>query len=257
MMRAWISIGFFLQVVCLSRSSNTVYMAALNACKLRQSCSTSNAISNDINLSDLSCCRPCSCDKYCHERNLCCPDYNESSEYVPMSNYTQICLPATRKYLDKIMQYYFVRASCPADFESDEIKEACEGQHVSTVDDAIFATSQDGQVTYKNKHCALCHGETNVQIWGVATVRTCVKRVLVNTTSSKEVNANIVSKCELVFIPPPVFNKISTYCQAPSQMVSTCPQNTDGHQSPLFEDMCVSMKGKTRCPCLSVLLCNY
>ena len=247
-MNVWINIVILLQSMYSCCLSNELFMAALKACQFEQSCSTSNALSSETNLNDLSCCRPCSCDKYCHERNLCCPDFNESSEYVPMLNYTQMCLPASR-YADSLSvyeQYYFVRATCPVDFEGDELKEACEGNHVSSVDDAIFVTSQDGQVTYKNKHCALCHGEEIFQKWGVATVRPCIRRFLVVISSTDELNANIMSNCELLFTPPSVFNKISTYCQTVDQMVSTCPQNTDGHQNPLFEELCISMKGKLK-----------
>ena len=212
-------------------------MKCLKKRQFEQLCSNANACSNETYHEAMSWCRPCSCDKYCHERILCCPDYNESSEYVPVSNFTHMCLPAARNSdsLKLYTQYYFVRATCPADFESDETKEACEGQHVSSVDDVIFVTSQDGQVTYKQ--CAVCHGETNVQEWGGATVRPCIKHFLMNT------NANIVSKCELLFTLYPVFNKISNYCLAADEIVSTCPQNTDVNRNILFEELCISMTG--------------
>ena len=245
-MSSWINIGLFLQLMNVCCSSNEVFKAALHACEFEQSCSNTNAFSNETFHEEISCCRPCSCDKYCHERNLCCPDFNESSEYVPMSNYTQMCLPASR-YADSLRvyeQYYFVRATCPVDFEGDELKEACEGNHVSSVDDAIFVTSQDGQVTYKNKHCALCHGEENFQKWGVATVRPCIKRFLMDTAPSEEINVSILSNCELLFIPPTMLNKISNYCLTEKDIVSTCPQSTDGHRNLLFEELCSSMTGK-------------
>ena len=244
-MRYWINSGCFFQFIYLCCSSNEVFKAVLNACKFEQSCSTINTMSSESSLKDLSCCRPCSCDKYCHERNLCCPDFNESSEYITASNYTQICLPAASNADSSLRytQYYFVRATCPADFEGDDLKEECERNHDRSVDDAIFVTSQDGHVTYKNKHCAMCHGETNVQIWGVATFRPCISRFLMDITSTKDLNANIMSGCDLLFTPPSVFNEISTYCQGQDQMVSTCPQNPE-EQNRLHTDLCTSINGK-------------
>ena len=253
MLRSWIIISVFLHLMHLSCSSNEAFNAALNACKFVKSCSTSNAMLSENSRKDSSCCRPCTCDKYCHERKLCCPDYNGSSEYVPVSNYTQMCLPAARNSLNRYRQFYFVRASCPVDFKGDHLKEACEGNYASSVDDVIFVTSHDGQVTYKNKHCALCHGEQNVQKWSVVTTHPCIKRFLMAATSSEEVNINIISNCELAFTPPPVFNNISTYCETQNKIVSTCPQNTDGRQNPQFEHMCVSIKGKQN----NVHVCLY
>lgn len=124
------------------------------------------------NLTLAPCCSPCSCRQSCWKFGTCCPDV----ERIPsMDEELAVCHDSflnftvdsvtSKEYSIPFEQYRMI-ASCPANYTKTDIVRKCENSSnffPQSLDDvAMVSDAQEHNEIYKNRHCAACHGVTNV-----------------------------------------------------------------------------------------------
>lgn len=219
--------AIFIAYCFLSICSADFENEANAVCGLRQSCALANASASTYT----SCCRPCSCDDFCQERKTCCPDMTSYSRNTQIIE--QQCLPAAYSYkptgfltsLGSLgVYYYFVRADCPVDTTGTILARKCAENSHGNIDDVRYVSSSDGLVIYKNRFCALCHGEKEVIPWEVGIDYKCIKYYFLDSRNYTvaEVNHVLFTRCWLYFKRPKSLNVRTTYCYQEEYLISKC-----------------------------------
>ncbi|KAH3781286.1 hypothetical protein DPMN_159113 [Dreissena polymorpha] len=123
-------------------------------------------------------CCVCSCEKSCKSTGRCCPDFIEIDAFddgANMSVIEQTCIPLklgpTQNYFES---GYFGYINChngPL-----QLKQMCEIEYKSqeaTLSDMVPCVSNTTHTYYRNKHCALCHGEMENNLEYLTVDMTC------------------------------------------------------------------------------------
>jgi hypothetical protein len=208
-----------------------------------------------VSLPENSCCKSCEMDQICIERKTCCDD-----RWQHIKNFTaQVCLPG-RKVHNMNMRLnmnYLVRAHCPSNFSNDDIRNKCENEEPTTLEDVPFVSPREGDVIYKNRYCAVCHGETNPIVWNLQIDHACIRRVFLLkyysglVQNASIINKNLINSCEIYFERP---DKTQTnwkrlMCAIDAKFVSDCPEKPSsilptGRIKEELNDLCLNDKSK-------------
>jgi hypothetical protein len=103
---------------------------------------------------------------------------------------------------------YLVRAHCPSSFLNDDIRNKCENEEPTTLEDVPFVSPRKGDVIYKNRYCAVCHGETNAIALNLQIDHTCIRSVFLSAyyngpfQNASIINGNILNSCTVYFVRP-------------------------------------------------------
>lgn len=102
------------------------------------------------------------CDHFCSIYGDCCSDsdfFNVAEQRRGTVNFECVQL----KEFDGI----YMKAECPPTWGDMNIREMCEraSEEYSDPITGIPATSKETKVTYRNIYCAVCHGETKLELW--------------------------------------------------------------------------------------------
>jgi hypothetical protein len=211
-----------------------------------------------VSLPENSCCKSCELDQICIERKTCCDD-----RWQLIKNFAaKVCLPGRKVHnmkrsVNMLNINYLVRAHCPSNFSNDGIRNKCENEEPSTLEDVPFVSPRKGDVIYKNRYCAICHGETNPIVWNLQIDHTCIKRVFLlkyysgPVQNASIINKNLIDSCEMYFERP---DKTQTnwkrlMCAVDAKFVSDCPEKPSsilptGRIKEELNDLCLNDKSK-------------
>ncbi|KAL3832443.1 hypothetical protein ACJMK2_024085 [Sinanodonta woodiana] len=150
---------------------------------------------------EISGCGPCSCDVDCWSRGDCCVDL----PYLYLTSScqsTQLIFNGSNAQVDTNNKLEMI-ASCPEKNLYLEMKEKCDGfrNDWALLDNDIQApvTSVITHVTYRNKYCAMCHGDHDVIRWDrFAECETPFDINIISTVSEFE-NAFSENNCFLLY----------------------------------------------------------
>lgn len=217
----------------------TVYLGTGNAISnnvsnlVKEACLGGEMYGSRILLSfpEMSCCKSCELDQICIERKTCCDDrWRHIKDFQP-----QVCLPRMSKRHRKrgaIILHgdnmYLVRAHCPSSYFNDVTRYKCEQDNQSTLEDIPFVSSRNGDIIYKNRHCAVCHGETNPIVWKLYFDQTCIRRVFLPRyysdpfQNASMINEKLMKSCTLYFERPDIalVNWKSLQCTLDGDLIS-------------------------------------
>lgn len=201
-----------------------------------------------------SCCRPCECDHICLEKRMCCQDIGFSKDAI--KNVTmQKCLPSVkastfirdRKYFDK----YYTRATCPDTYANNQIRYNCESNEPKDFEDLPFVSSKDGNIVYKNRHCAVCHGEEGFITWGLKVDIQCMKRIFTDpygsyvSTNISYIKEQLMNYCSISFKRPAITDIRYTICHEKQALVTSCKKNlSPDNITAGIENLCLNDVGK-------------
>ena len=142
-------------------------------CPYSNFCMVDSLLKNTNQSDSVSCCWDCFCDEDCYDYGDCCPDIEalipkpaNITELKCVSSISKTSYTRTPNGKNRL-QYsseYRMFDSCPADYKDDggtTIKCVDEGHDVADYDDIVVVSDSKGSI-YKNKHCALCHGVTEI-----------------------------------------------------------------------------------------------
>lgn len=116
----------------------------------------------------------CHCDSACYRLfSDCCPDYQEHCgrqnqlenidenawKCVELSTYSRV-----RK--SSVANGVWMIATCPPNWPSDETKNKCENPE-GMIDVDTIPVVGDNNFTFRNMHCAVCHGVKNYSTWDI------------------------------------------------------------------------------------------
>ena len=116
------------------------------------------------------CCRQCSCDETCWMLDTCCPDITTTR---PPGHGPVTCKDTQFEYADKttpstgniyIANKYQVIDTCPLGYNRNA---KCVNSTLikpESLDDIVIVSdARNHNRIFKNKHCAECHGITNIE----------------------------------------------------------------------------------------------
>ncbi|XP_045160679.2 uncharacterized protein LOC123525595 [Mercenaria mercenaria] len=209
--------------------SNNINHLVKKICRGEQSCSEDN-----ITLLANSCCRPCECEDFCQEKGTCC-DGNSSNRIENVT--AQVCLLAglERSSIDRRntqLSPYFVRAHCPKSFTNHSTRDKCETSTPESIEDGVFVSSKNGKIVYKNRHCALCHGEEDPIMWAVGVDEKCVRDVFLSRSDTHHslnasyMNEKLMTSCTITFDRPSITSWKHVVCAYEGLLISSCPDLT-------------------------------
>ncbi len=116
----------------------------------------------------------CHCDNACYEVfSDCCPDYEEyCGRQKPDKNVDKNVWKCVKlgifNGLCKVIgaSGVWMIEKCPRNWPSDDTRKKCEIPKIVNVMDSIPVVG-DNTFTYRNKHCAVCHGLQNYSSWNI------------------------------------------------------------------------------------------
>ena len=107
--------------------------------------------------------RNCLCDSLCAEYGDCCIDSKYFQPDQQRQNYGRFSCKQFRQY-----GQLYIRDKCPADWTEVEVRNGCE-KNILTSDPigSLPVTSPTSGITYKNFQCAVCNGDSqlDLQFW--------------------------------------------------------------------------------------------
>lgn len=139
-------------------------------------------------------CPYCSCDPKCFYYGDCCFDMFLSLN-VECTNVTIISY-FEQESLSILEDFFIMRTNCPDGVDID-IKNQCEGsKNVTEQIQNLPVTSKETRFTYKNKFCAECYNDLNIENWSFGSI--CEDFIDFNFMSSfDEIIQNaIIKKCK-------------------------------------------------------------
>jgi len=214
-----------------------------------------------INNSFVSCCAKCSCAPVCALVGTCCPD-------VPFNPPLDELLPCqtTLQYMARRQQFDFL-APVRGDFITYRIIDACPVNSPSyrlcrypeKLSDFIIVSSRRNGYIYGNKHCAKCHGETDIDEWPVTVEKnSCLAFENELSRSFEERDIFLVNNCQLNCIPPDPLAVLASTCLEPiymDKMISACNE-TGEHYEPTIGKLCQTNSYQTAVYAFDVLYAN-
>ena len=110
--------------------------------------------------------------------------------------------------------------------------------------DIIPVSSRDGNMLFKNKHCAKCHGVLDVVYWKLYILPDCLHILDITFANDREREEVILKTCNLLAFPPNISYSESVSCYGPAfgTAISTC--NVTGQwdvYDHVLESRCSSM----------------
>lgn len=110
---------------------------------------------------EMSRCPKCSCEDDCFASNTCCPDKFFRSTYKVFTNFV---LDFASDHNSESYEKYEVIETCPVDAQSS-VKVECESSMTPyRMAKNPPVTSSVTNISYSNRHCASCHGETSANL---------------------------------------------------------------------------------------------
>ena len=155
-----------------------------------------------------ACCIPCSCHDDCLAMGNCCPDKREPNlKPIPFS--CKETLVHRSKYStdnkvyrgnDSGIKRYFIINNCLDNTTSTETAMMCSKtkENSATLEDLVWVSDLDSGRIFQNKHCAKCHGVTNINQWKVLT--TCFNILEANISTVE--NIVLSDPCSIIFDVP-------------------------------------------------------
>lgn len=179
----------------------------LSACGLGYSCydwSASHRLPHTKTLKKSLLCPECSCDDTCFEQRNCCPDKFFVRTYT---RYRSVIVNFPRRFPqnDVVPEQYAVVDYCPPSNRTSYSRE-CE------IEKTPFSkltnppvTSLNTNVSYQNRQCAFCHGESEKGLidWDLSVDEDCLKRRTIFYLSSYEevLTYAQTTSCALLYSP--------------------------------------------------------
>jgi hypothetical protein len=208
---------------------------------------------NQTNLErrDTSCCLYCGCTDICFERNTCCRDKPGLAK--ASLKHRQQCLPAlyTPKGItgDVLSDSYHTRVRCPDTYENNYIKNKCETTVPTSFEEIRFVSSDDGKIVYKNKFCALCHGENSTITWEMKIPgnNKCTNMYSLPNENIEEMTKYIISNCMVLFKRPRNIEVRSVLCFDKTKVIGRCnvTRKWDVYDKDL-ENLCLNETSKCK-----------
>lgn len=152
-------------------------------------------------------CPPCSCNEDCFKNETCCPDVffmqrNHHENFISLFLYRS----AHDESLNDV-QYATIN-QCPSYAYTNQ-KKLCEISSFENLDRLFPVTSVKSNFTYRNRMCAVCHGENDLDLvrWSIGSRYTTASREIsmINMISSFQTLVNISKKVDhvsVLFVPP-------------------------------------------------------
>ncbi|XP_045190954.2 uncharacterized protein LOC123547764 [Mercenaria mercenaria] len=234
-MKTTLCVSFYLCIATVnSFVSNDFNHLVKEVCRGEQSCSEENKT-----LPANSCCRPCECEDFCQEKGTCC-DGNRTNRIENVT--AQVCLLAglERSSIDgrkTQLNPYLVRAHCPESFTNHSTRDKCETSTPESIEDGVFVSSKNGKIVYKNRHCALCHGEEDPIMWTVGVDEKCVRDVFLSRSDTHRslnasyINEKLMTSCTISFDRPSITGWKHVTCAHEGMLISSCPEMTSQNRS--------------------------
>lgn len=193
-----------------------------------------------------SCCQPCSCRSTCTLVGNCCPDYRlpEDNYDVPLPisvctntldllNAGRLPVNNTRDYDPRVS--YLVINKCPLTTNSsNETVALCSKPRY--IRDYIPASSADGHMLFKNKHCAYCHGQYDLVFWPLLLGTSCASVLQRTWHNVYERDNYVIQNCILGTVPPAYKYAKMVRCRW-SHIVSEC-ESTGDLSNPELREKC-------------------
>ena len=155
------------------------------------------------------CCAVCSCSSDCQRDDTCCPDARIDTTRV------SFCYDIGRDltYRRNMPQWFLSNVQgqqqglidrCPLNNE--------EPLCIGSIDEIIVVSDSKGNV-YRNKHCAHCHGVTDLTAWEMYAYQcTCLYAMAEYAMTLDERDHLIRRNCEIVALPPVAGKEIRAEC---------------------------------------------
>ena len=166
----------------------------------------------------------CLCEN-CNATDLCCPDMLDFEHTARKSNTECIILSLKTRG-----RTYETVTKCPTVFYSDA-KDPCSGDgDYNTVSDILPVMNTTTDVTYRNRHCAICNQVTNDTLLGLHPQLICDKTVAIPPVLKTKKDfiqfANNSKSCDIAYFMPDETSVDPILCL---QAVSAC--NVTGNWS--------------------------
>ena len=146
-------------------------------------------------------CDECSCSENCLQSGDCCPDlvllYNKTQQTAGYPGCVGNEIPSTRD-----SEYHLMVIQCPDFYNVTSIKTYCE--QPSNTDWADVVPHFHSEISFRNIHCAQCHGYNDTRSWPTSITCSSFDNSLQQATSLLELfNATMKSKaCRIQFTQP-------------------------------------------------------
>ncbi|KAG8277915.1 uncharacterized protein LOC124367750 [Homalodisca vitripennis] len=106
--------------------------------------------------------RNCFCDELCRRYGDCCldsPFYNIAEQRRGIASFTCVDL--------RQFGGIYMMTTCPPAWGNPRVRAMCETGSNNKRDpiSGLPATSHNTSITYRNSYCALCHGDTQLELW--------------------------------------------------------------------------------------------
>ena len=171
-------------------------------------------------------CPDCYCDFRCIYRGNCCPDFYFRLPEMAYEDVTITGPPYINDSKNK-PRSYLMAIGCPPENWTSNISETCYSNvSIQELFNLPPVTSVANYVTYKNKFCAMCHGESKFKSWSVST--RCEKFTDFNFLSSipEILQVAVESSCFVEFDP----GNIPACNETEYKLKDECPQNVAVHK---------------------------
>ena len=198
-------------------------------CQWRDSCFHAN--SGSVPLGE----RNCYCDDLCHVYRDCCEDkYNigtRTRRLKPLAFTSFSCWSDTT--VDP--KPFYLVTKCPRKTRNSESAKKCEDERDPW--NFMPVSGKQSKILYKNEHCARCHRDRDVEIWGYQ-VNCYNLQVMRNATAIVVNNAELFltkpmkSLCNTSYVSPsgttrPRYCKKITFQDTSEDVKISCPTGTD------------------------------
>lgn len=160
--------------------------------------------------------RTCSCDNDCNLYGTCCQNVKKLHQDVPEDTY--------HCYNRRTVNPVFVKRSCSKDFHGhDGVKLACfdDDEDEMDVQNNILVTSHKTKITYWNRDCARCNGESSedLEVWNIKVYcpphkdvdKSLIRRNLTFDHDKKlwvlKIDGELLH-CHVKYAPPPYIDEV-------------------------------------------------
>lgn len=194
-------------------------MNTVKVCKADQNINDIFQVINESHL--VPCCQKCSCAADCQEVGNCCADVKRNDAKEAKYPCVDIDILLNRDRNLNFRPYYnlwfHVIDSCPSK-DIDDAFPTC--RKPAELIDYVLVSDRDEEKVFKNRQCAICHGEEDFVVWNVYT--SCPEIVSKTFETIDEKNEFLLSECAFLSLPPNDSILEKTRCYADKDVIDTC-----------------------------------